>query len=295
MIRPLATLLITGSLLLPVSQLWAGELNLNGSASYKDLSREYYIAALYLSESGQSAEAVRASSAEKQMRMLVRSRWTPGQWQKQWQANISINNDVLPSNPASREALMAFIRLPQEALQPGDEVRISASNSGTKIFLNDELAIHTSDRSLFRYLLNTWIGKFPPSRDFRGRILQQVADQQSDTINDLLNNHQIPAARVGLLSAWREQERQRQLASQQEQRRQAKAAAREKARIAAAEKARKEQARQAWIAKQNQLNAAKQAQLTAAKTAASAKNEKPVTQAKPAAKKKTSMHKSFTT
>lgn len=284
MIRPLATLCIAGSLLLPVSQSWAGELNLNGSASYQDLSREYYIAALYLSEPGHSAETVTASTAEKQMRILVRTRWTPGQWQKQWQANISINNDVLPSNPASREALMAFIRLPRKALQPGDEVRISANHNGTKIFLNNEQAIHTSDRSLFRYLLNTWIGKFPPSRDFRGRILQQVADEQSDTIKNLLNNHQIPAARVGLLSAWREQERQKKLASQQEQRRRAEAAAREKARIVAAEKARKEKARQAWIAKQNKLNAAKQAQLAAEKKAASASNIKPPVQAKAATK-----------
>jgi len=146
------------------------------------------------------------------MRLVVTNRWTPRNWQKLWQANISINNEVLPNNPASREALMAFIRLPQQELLPGDEVTITSSSAGTKVHLNKELAIHTSDRALFRYLLNTWIGKFPPSREFRSQILKTTADL---SVEQQLQQHQIPKPRLKLLSAWREKERQRNREKQQ--------------------------------------------------------------------------------
>lgn len=209
--RPLASVIAAG-IFISASSSWAAELQLNGSAIYSHLTRDYYQAALYLERKDDSAETVRLSTAAKQMRLVVTNRWKPRKWKKLWQANISINNETLPNNPASREALMAFIRLPKDELQPGDEITISSSSAGTKVHLNKELAIHTSDRSLFRYLLNTWIGKFPPSREFRSQILSTSADS---SLEQQLQQHQIPKQRLKLLSTWREKERQQNLEKQQ--------------------------------------------------------------------------------
>lgn len=199
----LAVLLVSS---LFTARLQADELVLNGSATFSQLTRDYYIAGLYLSQPSDSPDTILASQANQEMRLLIRARWTPRKWRKMWQANISINNATLPNNPASREALMAFIDLPETPLQQDDMVRIQVSAGGTRVYLNNELAIRAPSRDLFGYLLNTWIGKLPPSREFRSQILGQGNDP---ILAQQLNTHQVPADRKQLISGWQQQKRER--------------------------------------------------------------------------------------
>ncbi|MEL7399756.1 MAG: TonB family protein, partial [Pseudomonadota bacterium] len=156
-------------------------------------------------------------TSDKEMRLIIQSRWSPRKWRKLWQANISINNDSLPDSQVSRQALMDFINLPQEDLLPGDEVRIIASATGTRVLLNGEEAIRSNDRSVFRYLLNTWLGKLPPSRAFKNQILGQPFNND---FASRLEQHQFDSTRM-LVSRWQQAEQQRlaALKRQQEQQR----------------------------------------------------------------------------
>ena len=190
---------------------------LNGSAMYTQLTRDYYLAGLYLEQRDNSAETIAVNTSDKEMRLIIQSRWSPRKWRKLWQANISINNDSLPDSQVSRQALMDFINLPQEDLLPGDEVRIIASATGTRILLNGEEAIRSNDRSVFRYLLNTWLGKLPPSRAFKNQILGQPFNND---FASRLEQHQFDSTRL-LVSRWQQAEQQRiaALKRQQEQQR----------------------------------------------------------------------------
>lgn len=190
---------------------------LNGSAMYTQLTRDYYLAGLYLEQRDNSAETIAVNTSDKEMRLIIQSRWSPRKWRKLWQANISINNDSLPDSQVSRQALMDFINLPQEDLLPGDEVRIIASATGTRVLLNGEEAIRSNDRSVFRYLLNTWLGKLPPSRAFKNQILGQPFNND---FASRLEQHQFDSTRL-LVSRWQQAEQQRlaALKRQQEQQR----------------------------------------------------------------------------
>ncbi|WP_419812454.1 TonB family protein [Bacterioplanoides sp.] len=213
MIRSLLSFFVLTSLLiLTINQALAADLVRNGSAIYNHLTRDYYSAALYLPQATQSADTIRSSDNFKRMRLVVLTRWTPRKWQEQWQSNIAINNQELPQNQQQRQALMAFIRLPQGNLEAGDEIRIDASAQGSWVYLNNELAIETNDQTLFRYLFNTWVGKFPPSREFRDQIL---GNKLNPSAQQQIENHSLPPARVGLFSRWNQQLEQQRLAQQQ--------------------------------------------------------------------------------
>lgn len=206
-------LLLTSLLTHTENQAQAANLVLNGSASYTHLTRDYYSAALYLEKPEQSVTAIKNSLSDKSMRLIVLTRWTKRKWKAHWQGNIAINNETLPNNRKQSEALMAFINLPQGNLEPGDDIRINASANSTQVYLNNELALSVPEQTLFLYVLNSWIGKFPPSREFRDQILGIKLNPE---IRQQVENHTIPTTRLGLLTGWKA-EQQLQLQLQQEQ------------------------------------------------------------------------------
>ncbi|MCD8522407.1 MAG: TonB family protein [Saccharospirillaceae bacterium] len=232
--------------MLPLTQLQAAELVLNGSASYYHLTREYYVAGLYLPAPEQNPDAILSPDTAKRMQLVVSTeRWSPRKWAQQWQNNISINNDNLSADTQVQQAIMEFTQFPRDDLRRHDEITIEYQPGGnTRVLLNREQVIDSSGVELFNYLLNTWIGKLPPSREFRQNILQQDTSDAAEQHRRLLLTHEIPAARSGLYSGWISAERAAQQAEQERQQQQARAAERE-AEIAALEarKQREEEAR----------------------------------------------------
>lgn len=216
--------LLTGTL--PFSQLQAAELVLNGSASYYYLTREYYVAGLYLPAPEQDPDAILSPDTAKRMQLIVSTeRWSPRKWAQQWQNNISINNDNLSADTQVQQAVMEFTQFPRDDLHRDDEIRVDYQPGGnTRVLLNRELVIESSGVELFNYLLNTWIGKLPPSREFRQHILQQDTSAAAEQNRRLLLTHEIPAARNQLYSGWLNAERAAQQAEQERQQQQARAA-----------------------------------------------------------------------
>lgn len=276
---------------LPFSQLQAAELVLNGSASYYYLTREYYVAGLYLPAPEQNPDAILSPSTAKRMQLIVSTeRWSPRKWAQQWQNNISINND-LSGDTQLQQAVMEFTQFPRDDLQRDDEISIEYQPGGnTRVLLNREAVIESSGVELFNYLLNTWIGKLPPSREFRQQILQQDNSAAAEKNRRLLLTHEIPAARKQLYSGWlnaeqakREREQQMALkaeqeaekaAQQAEQQRQAEARrlAEERAAREAAEKLARQRAEQLRLAQATAIKAQAERLAKASRQPASNKN-----------------------
>lgn len=250
------------------------QLVLNGSASYQRLSQDVYVGGLYLPQASDDATYIRSAGNAKRMRLVVvANRWSPRRWQQMWQNNISINNENISQTPDVGKALMDLTQLLREDLLKGDELSIDYQPGGdTRIYLNGQLALRSRGTELFNFLVNTWIGPLPPSREFRDRMLGKVSDARSQQHRQTLADHSVPLARVNLYSGWVEKELQQKLAQQQAEeakRRQVEEAKRiEQQRRAEAErKAREEAARRAQLEAEAQRIAQQQAEAEAARQA----------------------------
>lgn len=176
------------------------ELVLNGSAAYQQLTRTYYLAGLWLPQTSNDPAYIQSPSTAKRMQLVVDiNRWTPRKWASQWQNNIAINNDLASARPELQQALMTFTQFPRDELQKGDEILVEFSpGANTRVLLNGDPVIESPGTDLFNFLLNTWIGKLPPSREFRHQIL----NQSDAALAQQLTAHQVPAVRRGLYPRW---------------------------------------------------------------------------------------------
>ena len=182
-------------------------LQLNGVASYNELNKEYYIAGLLLGDRISDPTDIGLYKKHKQMKLIVTTdRWSPRQWKKQWQNNIAINNTLLNSDDQLQKDLAYFTSFLSKDLANGDELVIEYyPQIGTQIQLNNFEFITTQDDRLFNYLLNTWIGKLPPSRDFKNRILSIQDDTESASHQNLMMTHTVAASRQIQTNNWFEQ------------------------------------------------------------------------------------------
>lgn len=201
-IRPLFWFLLLTLSSLPAR---SADLMLNGSAVYQQLTRDFYLAGLYLPKASDDPSYILASSTAKRMQLVVTiNRWSPRKWAGQWQNNISINNDIASASPSLQNALMEFTQFPRDDLSEGDEIIIDYQPAGnTRVLLNGDLVLETPGTDLFNFLLNTWIGKLPPSREFRHQILTQA----DETVRLKLSRHQVRGDRKGIYAGWIASER----------------------------------------------------------------------------------------
>lgn len=205
---------------LPASVL-AQATQLNGSASYQHLSREFYVAGLYLQQPSSDSAAILSGNMSARMKLVVTAdRWSVRRWQQQWLNNITINNPQMSVNASTQQALMDFTQFLREDLVAGDQIVVDYQPAqGTRILLNNEEVIRADGVDLLRLLLNTWIGSLPPTRDFRQRILAQVNDADAERQKRILQTQAIPTARLGLVSGWQEQDQQARAVEQERARR----------------------------------------------------------------------------
>ena len=244
MLRPAAfsaVWLIPLLVLLSTAHARAQEPVLNGSAVYQQLTRDYYLAGLWLPQPSSDPDYIYDASTSRTMQIVViAERWSPRKWTAQWQNNIAINNDLNALTEDTRTALATFTSLLKEDLRSGDEIRIEytpgesiseggtqgegTQGTGTRVLLNRETAVQTSDAGLFNLLLNTWIGKLPPSREFRQQILGMGETTLRQQHFSQLFNHPLPAERLSLFSTWQAAEKARQQAEERQRQQQLAAA-----------------------------------------------------------------------
>ena len=185
----------------------AADLKMNGIASYQELNKEYYVGALFLEEPLKTVEEISAYNKRKQMKLLVTAaRWSVRLWQQQWQNNIAINNKIISNDPKLQQDLAFFTSFLKGKLIKGDELVIDfVPGVGTRIKLNNYPVIKTSDDKIFTYLLNTWIGNLPPSREFKSRILSLTLDANTREMVSLLSDNALSQPRINIISQWYEE------------------------------------------------------------------------------------------
>ena len=185
----------------------AADLKINGIASYQELNKEYYVGALLLEDSLSNVEEITAYKERKQMKLLVTtSRWSVRLWQQQWQNNIAINNAIINNDPKLQQDLEFFTSFLKDKLIKGDELVIDYTpGRGTRIKLNNYPVIKTNNDKIFNYLLNTWIGKLPPSREFKSRIVNLALDATTREMVSRLDGNVLSEHRVNVISQWYEE------------------------------------------------------------------------------------------
>ena len=256
------------------------QLSLNGIANYRVLNHDYYIAALYLPEPLKSNgyKEIFTNQQSKQMKLLVNAQnWRPRFWQTQWQSDLDINNPN--ASKQLLKELTTFTHLLKADLIAGDLVVFDfQAGVGTHVFINDQLMQSTNSMALFNALLSTWIGKLPPSRDFKKRILTLGSDQVTHTNIQKLYTNTVSEQRKTDILKWHYSDRQlKEIARQKENNAQeilalkSRLQARKAARIAyQQEKNRQAKAlalqKQQFVEKQKSLAMGKQTKLTAQAT-----------------------------
>jgi hypothetical protein len=185
--KTLIRLLLVSFLGLPVSFCLAEstEPSLVGITAFSKLYREQYIAALYHAENGINDQQLIASDSPKQMVILVSAeQLSARKFRMEWGAAIEINNQGQPDYEKvalKGGGLDEFLSLPKAAaggkLVTNDVIQVELSRStrsgnlNTLIKYNDKVVMAKKGASLFRVLLRCWIGKKPPTADFKKQLL----------------------------------------------------------------------------------------------------------------------------
>jgi protein TonB len=213
-------------------------LELNGIGSYQQLRKEYYIATLYLTEPASDPAAIIASNTSKRMALRVTTkRWSPRRWSLQWQNDIAINNSFADDVQLTNQ-LMNFSGFLGDKLIKGDEIMVDyIATVGTVIKINDVKIIETQTSQLFNYLVNVWIGKLPPSGEFKNSILGQKSDS-TKALLDRYNAVSYNKSRTQLVASWIKTRNAAVVAQQRKKQKaeQAKNKAPKKVEVAAAKK-----------------------------------------------------------
>lgn len=237
------------------------QLTLNGMASYEQLSKEYYIVALFTPTPITTPENLLAKSLDKRIEMrLAAKQWTPYSFAQIWKRDLSINNELSAQAPQI-ERLLAFTSFPKQDLTIGDTLVANYSPSlGTTLTFNGETILKAEGDTLFNYLLSVWVGVSPPSRQFKADLLagKAVDEARFAGLKRRFESLSIQPERQKLYSQWRQAEDAR---------------VKELARLKAEEEVRAREAAEA-LAAEEAKRAAEQADAAArAKAAAKAKQE----------------------
>ena len=203
--------------LFTMANCYGTQLSLNGIASYNELRQDYYIAALYLPERQSNGQLILQSEMAKKMKLLVTiNAWSPRDWSKQWQNNIAINSPLADTHLIQQ--VKTFSRLLKHDLVKGDVIEISFQpDSGSQVLINEQLMQSTQDSHLFNAILNTWLGKLPPSRDFKQRVLALSSDQRGQVDLQALYINQVSDQRKSEILSWRSSDEEIQKQAQQKE------------------------------------------------------------------------------
>lgn len=222
---------------------------LNGISPYEQLSKEYYIGALYLPEAESDRMAIiEDRRAQKMVIKVTAGRWSQRKFAQFWRQDLALNNE-LSQDAGLTSQLMAFTKFPEESLTEGDEIIIKYTPvNGSEVFLNGELVFQVSDSSFFKSILKSWIGEVPHSRLFQSHILGQQTEigSRRSVLQERMNQLTVAEDRQSLVSGWRaaEEAAREALAQAQAEEEARKRAEEEARRQAKLEKERLEKERQ---------------------------------------------------
>lgn len=159
--------------LLILTQIAEGAPALNGMALHVQLSKDQFIAALYLATPTTNSRDALINDEDKAMELrILTNDLYARRFQRMWIEGIAINAG---SAELERHAqhLADFSNLLKFKLMAGDILRIErvTGRNATRVSLNGHLLDSIADKQFFDLLLRSWLGPVPLSSDFKENLL----------------------------------------------------------------------------------------------------------------------------
>ena len=175
------------------------ELSLNGSAIYKDLGKQQFVAALYLDTQNNNANSIQLEQSAKRMEVKMLNNYSKRRWLNLWMQSISINNDR-ESFSGSAQEVIDMMQAPKSAPQKGDVIEYRFDpKQGTSVIFNGTELISNYPGEVFNILLRTWIGPIPPTTLFKEQLLGNSDDSRAKA---LLETVKPQPKRIALAASW---------------------------------------------------------------------------------------------
>jgi hypothetical protein len=107
--------------------------------------------------------------------VVLTDRLSKRKWKNQWNNNININNDISSLSANVNGAIAHFLSFPDGRMERGDTVVLTYnSESGTIATFNGHRLVNVPGAEFFSTLKNVFVGQYPPSREFRKRLLGKI-------------------------------------------------------------------------------------------------------------------------
>ena len=199
--RPAVTLFFSLGFVLFCSSAHS-ELSLNGSAIYKDLGKQQFVAGLFVDTLQDNASTIQLEDSPKRMEVRMLNNYSKRRWLNLWMQSISINNDR-ESFSGSAQEVIDIMQAPKSAPQKGDVIEyIYHPKQGTSMRFNGTELVSNYPKNVFNILLRTWIGPIPPSTTFKDQLLGLETTEEVGEAERLLSSIQPTSSRVALAASW---------------------------------------------------------------------------------------------
>ena len=199
--RPAVTLFFSLSFALFCSNAYS-ELSLNGSAIYKDLGKQQFVARLFVDTIQDSASTIQLEDSPKRMEVRMLNNYSKRRWLNLWMQSISINNDR-ESFSGSAQEVIDIMQAPKSAPHKGDIIEyIYHPEQGTSMRFNGTELVSNYPKNVFNILLRTWIGPIPPSTTFKDQLLGLETTDEAVEAEELLSSVTPTSSRVALAASW---------------------------------------------------------------------------------------------
>ena len=160
-------------------------MHMTGVGLYSDLRAEYFYGALYTEVDSVKPSAILSTDGAVRMEMKVIAKSiSKRRFYKLMNEMIAISNSG-KNIEYHANSIIQFTDIVDGKLEAGDHVVIDNSTGNTRISINDVPVLVIEDKQFINVLLNGWIGRLPPTADFKKDLLASTNSPHYQTYLDL--------------------------------------------------------------------------------------------------------------
>ena len=189
---------------------------LNGLATHSELGKEQFIGALFSNILSDNAITLTTSaqSLRMELKIVAPEGMTIRRFSRTWIEGMAINNSQAQLTDQA-DNMVKFDSLFKGRFIQNDTIAFSyTKNKGVNILVNDVLLGNIPSEKFFAMLLNTWVGKVPPSSDFKEGILK--AGNVSADVKSRFEKIKFTKERASEIAAWSKVKAPAEIAAEKE-------------------------------------------------------------------------------
>lgn len=160
-------------------------MHMTGVGLYSDLRAEYFYGALYTEVDSVKPSAILSTDGAVRMEMKVIAKSiSKRRFYKLMNEMIAISNSG-KNIEYHANSIIQFTDIVDGKLEAGDHVVIDNSSGNTRVSINDVPVLVVEDKQFINVLLNGWIGRLPPTADFKKDLLASTNSPHYQAYLDL--------------------------------------------------------------------------------------------------------------